>query len=109
MADALGEFEQIVLLAILRLQNEAYAVPIRQEIINCTRRSPAPGALYTVLERLERKGMVVSKMGEATAERGGRPKRYYNVTRKGVLTITRAQRAYQRLLKGLTIGEAADA
>jgi PadR family transcriptional regulator PadR len=109
MSDALGEFEQIVLLTILRLGNEAYGVPIRQEIITCTGRSSAPGALYTVLERLEGKGMVASRMGEATAERGGKPKRYFKVTKKGVATVTRAQRAYQRLLKGLSISEVVSA
>jgi PadR family transcriptional regulator, regulatory protein PadR len=109
MGDALGEFEQIVLLAILRLKNEAYGVPIRQEIIDCTGRSPSPGALYTVLERLAGKGMVTSQMGDATAERGGKPKRYYTVTRKGVASVTRTQRAYQRLLKGLSIPELARA
>jgi PadR family transcriptional regulator, regulatory protein PadR len=109
MSAALGEFEQIVLLAILRLQNGAYGVPIRQEIMNCTGRSPAPGALYTVLERLERKGMVVSQMGDSTAERGGKPKRYYNVTRKGLSAVARTQGAYQRLLKGLSISEVGDA
>ena len=109
MGDTLGGFEQIVLLAILRLANEAYGVPIRQEIINCTGRSPAPGALYTVLERLESKGMVASRTGEATAERGGKPKRYFKVTKKGVASVTRTQRAYQRLLKGLSISEVVDA
>src|SRR5579872_6940012 len=107
--DALGEFEQIVLLAILRLENEAYGVPIRQEIIDCTGRSPSPGALYTVLERLQAKGMVASQMGGATAERGGKPKRYYNVTAKGVASVTRSQRAYHRLLKGLSISKLANA
>jgi DNA-binding PadR family transcriptional regulator len=107
MADALGEFEQIVLLAILRLKNNAYGVPIRQEIIGCTERSPSPGVLYTVLERLEAKGMVTSQMGDATAERGGKPKRYYRVTGKGVASVTRTHRAYQRLLKGLSIPELA--
>jgi PadR family transcriptional regulator PadR len=109
MGDALGEFEQIVLLAILRLGNEAYGVPIRQEIIDCTGRSPVPGALYTVLERLEGKGMVASRMGEATAERGGKPKRFFKVTKKGVASVTQTQRAYQRLLKGLSISEVVDA
>lgn len=109
MGAALGEFEQVVLLAILRLKNEAYGVPIRQEIIDCTGRSPSPGALYTVLERLEGKGMVASQMGDATAERGGKPKRYYNVTRKGVASVTQTQRAYKRLMKGLSISELADA
>ena len=58
---ALGEFEQVVLLAILRLGDEAYGVTIRREIAVCTERDPAPGALYTTLDRLEEKGLVASK------------------------------------------------
>jgi PadR family transcriptional regulator PadR len=72
----LGEFEQVVLLAILRLDDDAYGVTIRSEIATCTGREPAPGALYTTLDRLEEKGLVRSRMGEPTPERGGRPKRY---------------------------------
>ena len=109
MSEALGEFEQIVLLAVLRLGENAYGVPIRQEILECTDRMPTPGALYTVLERLQGKGMVTSRMGEATAERGGKPKRYFEVTKDGIAAVTRAQRAYQKLLKGLKLSEAVHA
>ena len=59
-ASPLGEFEQVVLLAILRLADEAYGVTIRREITECTEREPAPGALYTTLDRLEEKGLVAS-------------------------------------------------
>ena len=100
---ALGEFEQVVLLAILRLGDEAYGVTIRREITECTEREPAPGALYTTLDRLEEKGMVASKYGDPTPERGGRAKRYFTVTASGIRAVTRAQRAYQRLLKGLVL------
>jgi PadR family transcriptional regulator PadR len=109
MSEALGEFEQIVLLAVLRLGENAYGVPIRQEILECTDRTPTPGALYTVLERLEGKGMVTSRMGEATAKRGGKPKRYFEVTKDGIAAVTRAQRSYQKLLKGLKLAEAVHA
>jgi DNA-binding PadR family transcriptional regulator len=109
MGEALGEFEQIVLLAVLRLGENAYGVPIRKEILECTDRTPTPGALYTVLERLEAKGMVSSRMGEATPERGGKPKRYFEVTKDGIAAVTRAQRAYQKLLKGLKLSEAVHA
>ncbi len=61
----LGEFEQIVLLAILRLGEEAYGVSIRAEIAACTGREPAPGALYTTLDRMEEKGLVCSRMGRS--------------------------------------------
>ena len=100
---ALGEFEQVVLLAILRLGDDAYGVTIRREIAECTEREPAPGALYTTLDRLEEKGLVASKYGDPTPERGGRAKRYFTVTARGVRAVARAQRAYQRLLKGLVV------
>jgi PadR family transcriptional regulator PadR len=100
---ALGEFEQVVLLAILRLADNAYGVTIRREITACTEREPAPGALYTTLDRLEEKGLVTSKYGDPTPERGGRAKRYFTVTARGVRAVARAQRAYQRLLRGLIL------
>jgi DNA-binding PadR family transcriptional regulator len=61
---ALGEFEQVVLLAILRLGDDAYGVTIRAEIEKCTGREPAPGALYTTLDRLEDKSLVRSRTGD---------------------------------------------
>ena len=99
----LGEFEQIVLLAILRLADGAYGVSIRQEIRERTGRSTVPGALYTTLDRLEQKGLVASRLGEPTPERGGRAKRYYDVTAAGLAAVERAQRSYQSLLQGLQI------
>ena len=84
----LGDFEQIVLLAILRLQQQgAYGVSIREQILANTRRNPTPGAIYTTLERLEAKGLLRSETGEATAERGGRAKRYYHHTRGGLQAL----------------------
>ena len=68
----LGEFEQIVLLAILRLGENAYGVTIREEIIARTERQPNPGALYVTLDRLEEKGLVRSEFGDPTPQRGGR-------------------------------------
>ena len=106
---ALGEFEQVVLLAILRLGDGAYGVTIRREIVECTEREPAPGALYTTLDRLEEKGLVTSKYGDPTPERGGRAKRYFTVTGRGVRAVARAQHAYRRLLKGLVLPGGANA
>ncbi len=105
----LGEFEQVVLLAILRLDDNAYGVTIRAEIAACTHREPSPGAIYITLDRLEEKRLVTSRFGEPTPQRGGRSKRYFTVTAAGVEAVTRAQSAYQRLLKGLKLSEVFDA
>jgi DNA-binding PadR family transcriptional regulator len=100
---ALGEFEQVVLLAILRLGDAAYGVSIRREIAACTDREPSPGALYTTLERLEDKGLARSRFGDPTPERGGRAKRYFTVTARGVQALAHAQQSFQRLLDGITL------
>jgi PadR family transcriptional regulator, regulatory protein PadR len=100
---SIGEFEQIVLLAILRLGDDAYGVTIREEIRLCTGREAAPGALYTTLDRLEDKGFIKSRIGDPTPERGGRAKRYVQVSASGVEAVAGAQRAYQTLLKGLNL------
>lgn len=99
----LGEFEQVVLLSILRLKEDAYGASIRSEIASCTRREPASGALYTTLDRLEEKGLVTSWFGDPSPQRGGRPKRYLKVTKQGIEAVARAQRAYQRLLRGVAL------
>src|ERR1035437_8292602 len=101
--NSLGEFEQVVLLAILRLGDNAYGVTIRSEIAACTRRETAPGALYTTVDRMEEKGVVRSWLGEATPQRGGRAKRYFALTKAGLAAVVSAQRAYQSLLNGLDI------
>jgi DNA-binding PadR family transcriptional regulator len=98
-----GEFEQVVLLAILRLGPGAYGVAIRAEIARCTGRNTTPGALYTTLDRLEDKGLLASRMGDPTPERGGRSKRYYRVTAPGLKAVTEAQQAFRSLLEGLPI------
>jgi PadR family transcriptional regulator, regulatory protein PadR len=100
---SLGEFEQIVLLAVLRLGEDAYGVTIRAEIAACAGRVPAPGALYTTLDRLEEKGILRSRVGEATPQRGGRAKRYFALTKNGLAALVNAQRAYQSLLEGLDL------
>ncbi len=100
----LGDFEQVMLLAILRLKEKgAYGVSIRKEISERTERSPTPGAIYTTLDRLESKDLVKSSVGEATPERGGRAKRYYRVTGHGLDALQRAQNDYKNLLQGLDI------
>ena len=103
MPTGLGEFEQIVLLATLRLGDGAYGVTIRAEIAKRTGRTPTPGALYTTLDRLEEKGFVASRLGDPTPQRGGRAKRFFRVTKAGIAAVNRAQRAYRRLLDGLAL------
>jgi PadR family transcriptional regulator PadR len=105
MSVSLGEFEQIALLAILRLGDDAYGVTIREEIFRCIRREVAPGALYTCLGRMEDKRLIQSRTGNPTPERGGRAKRYLTVTSSGRAALVDAQRAYQKLLLGLDLLE----
>jgi DNA-binding PadR family transcriptional regulator len=99
----LGEFEQLILLAILRLGDHAYGVTIRAELMERARRVITPGALYTALDRLETKGLLSSRMGDPTPQRGGRAKRYVTVSAAGIEALTRALRAYERLLDGLDV------
>jgi DNA-binding PadR family transcriptional regulator len=103
LAVNLGEFEQLILLAILRLGDGAYGVTIRAELADRAGRTIAPGALYTALERLEAKGLVRSRMGDPTPQRGGRAKRYVTVTASGMQALARAVQAYERLLDGLDV------
>lgn len=98
-----GEFEQLILLAILRLGDDAYGVTIRAELVDRAGRAVAPGALYTALERLETKGLITSRMSDPTPQRGGRAKRYVTVTAAGMKALTRSLRAYERLLDGLNL------
>jgi PadR family transcriptional regulator, regulatory protein PadR len=97
----LGEFEQLVLLAVMRLDGEAYAVPIRQEIEDRTSRSVARGALYVTLDRLEEKGYLKSWLADPTAERGGRAKRFYEVKPAGVKALEHSWTALRSMWEGL--------
>jgi len=105
----LGEFEQVVLLAILRLKDDAYGVRIRELIAECTKREPTAGALYTTLDRLEDKGLVESRFGDPTPQRGGRPKRYFTVTKAGFEAVSRSQRSFERLMRGLRLSRGGNA
>jgi PadR family transcriptional regulator PadR len=97
----LGEFELMVLLAVIRLGDDAYGVPISREIEQRTGREAALGSVYAALERLEDKGLVSSRLGEPTAERGGRAKRFFSVTPQGLGEVREAQRALTALWRGL--------
>jgi PadR family transcriptional regulator, regulatory protein PadR len=99
--DYLGEFEHIVVLALLRLEDHAYGVTVRQEIELRTDREVSIGAVYATLDRLERKGYVASHRGDPTPERGGRSKRFFRVTANGLDAVSRSHRALQRMVEGL--------
>jgi PadR family transcriptional regulator, regulatory protein PadR len=101
--DYLGEFEHIVLLALLRLGDRAYGVTVRQEIEAHARREVSIGAIYATLDRLESKGYAKSRMGEPTRERGGRAKRFFQVTAKGMTAVNRTHRTLDRLSRGLDL------
>jgi len=101
--DYLGEFEHIVLLALLRLSDQAYGVTVRQEIEIRTNREVSIGAVYATLERLQKKGYVKSFRGEPTAERGGRAKRFFRVTANGLSAVNRTQQALRRMTEGLEL------
>ncbi|HEY7499006.1 MAG TPA: helix-turn-helix transcriptional regulator [Vicinamibacterales bacterium] len=90
--DHLGRFEHLLLLAVLRLgEEDAYGMTIRRELARHTGREIAVGAIYTALARLETRGLVQSKLGEPTAERGGKAKRFYRVLPAGKKAVAKAQ------------------
>jgi DNA-binding PadR family transcriptional regulator len=97
----LGEFELMVMLALIRLGEDAYGVPISREIEASTGREVVVGSVYAALERMEQKGFVSSSLGEPTAERGGRAKRYFRVTTKGLREVRKTRQALISLWRGL--------
>jgi DNA-binding PadR family transcriptional regulator len=99
--DYLGEFEQMVLLSIMRLGQQAYGLAIRDELESVAGRSPSSGALYTTLDRMEKKGLLASSAGEITQERGGRPRRYVRVTSEGRALLARSRSTLLALWDGL--------
>ena len=97
----LGGFELLVLLALMRVGDDAYGVPISEAIEESSGREVAIGSVYITLERLERKGFVSSRLGEPTAERGGRAKTYFRVTANGLRAVRQAQRTLVKLWNGV--------
>jgi DNA-binding PadR family transcriptional regulator len=97
----LGELEQVLLLALLRLDGESYGAAVRAEILERTGRSITPGAIYPTLDRLEERGLLRSRVGSPTAERGGRARRYFKVTAAGQREIRAAWRQTAALAAGL--------
>jgi PadR family transcriptional regulator PadR len=101
MTRLLTDFELMIVLAILRLRDDAYGVPISRELEDTAGRLTTLGAVYLALDRLERQGLVVSTLGEATAQRGGRAKKYFRVTAKGLRAARATQRAFVALWSGI--------
>jgi DNA-binding PadR family transcriptional regulator len=98
--DHLGEFEQLVLLAILRTHGDAYGMMIRREIEKRTGRNTSIGAVYLTLERMEQKGLVTSDLGEATPERGGRAKRFFTINPSGQQALKESLNAVRKMAEG---------
>src|SRR6478672_11701386 len=97
----LGDFEQLVLLGVLRLGEEAYGAAIRQEIHERSGRDVSINAVYTTLDRLEAKGLLRSWVGEPTAQRGGRRRKFYGLRPQGILALKHAYRAFTAMADGL--------
>ena len=97
----LGEFELMVLLAVLHLRDEAYGVPLARDLERRRGREVSVGSVYAALERLELKGLVSSRLGESTPERGGRAKRYFRVTEEGLRSARETREVLQKLWRSL--------
>jgi PadR family transcriptional regulator, regulatory protein PadR len=102
--EALGEFEQLVLLAIVQLDDHVYGVPIADEILRRTGRTVSPAAVYVTLRRLEQKGLLSSTMSDPTPERGGKARRCVRVTQTGLASLRASRQALDNMWKGLDHG-----
>jgi PadR family transcriptional regulator PadR len=101
MRNYLGEFEQLLLMALLQLEDEAYGARIREVIEARTGRTISPGAVYTALDRLESRGLVSSSLGDPTPQRGGKRKRFYRLEPRGAELLRRSHEALARMARGL--------
>ena len=101
--DYLGELELMVLLAVVRLGEEAYGVPIAKELLHFAGRDVSLGSIYAALDRLELKSFVTSWLGDPTPERGGRAKRYFRVTPAGLQALQRTRTALTKLWSGIPL------
>ena len=99
--ESLGEFEYLVLLAVLRLDADAYGMRVRQEIAQRTGRDVTIGAVYATLDRLAAKGFIASGLSDPTPERGGRAKRFFRLTGAGKQSVNRARQELANMLEGL--------
>jgi len=98
---SLGDFEQLLLFAILRLEDDAYGVSICRELEERARRAVSAGAVYTGLERLESKGLVTSKIGDTVPARGGRRRRYYRLEPEGAAALATSYEEIRRMAEGV--------
>ena len=98
----LGEFEILLLLALLQAKEEVYGVQLRAVIEERTGRTVSPGAIYTALDRLERRNLVSSRLGDPTEQRGGKRKRYYRIESAGATLLRQSQRALARMARGVS-------
>jgi len=101
MTTHLGEFEQLVLLTLIRLGTSGYGVSVREELHRRADRRVSLGTVYTTLFRLEAKGLVAARLGEPTPERGGRRKKHYVITAAGRRALERSLAALRQLSRGL--------
>jgi len=101
MPHSLGDFEQLILMAMLRLGADAYGVSLREEIESRTGRTISPGALYTALDRMEKRGLVTSHLGEPTPRRGGKRKRLYTVLPSGERALARVYESLRLMAGGV--------
>jgi len=97
----LGDFEQLVMLAVMRLGEDAYGMAVRREIEASSERRVSLGAIYATLDRLEDKGLVSSALGETTRERRGRAKRFFRVQTPGVRALRNSLASLDRMRKGI--------
>ncbi|MEM1128246.1 MAG: PadR family transcriptional regulator [Bacteroidota bacterium] len=97
--------EEFVLLAVWRLQEDAYSIPIRRQLTRITGRSWSLGSVYTPLERLTKKGLVTSRLTGATAQRGGRHKRVYALTERGRQALIRIRTVEDAMWSGVSIAD----
>ena len=98
---SLGDFEQLVLLGVLRLEDDAYGAAIRQEIHARSGRDVSINAVYTTLDRLESKGLLRSWVGEPTPQRGGRRRKFYALRPAGIAALRQAYHAFTAMADGL--------
>lgn len=101
--DHLGEFEQLVLLAILRLGGESYGMAVRRELSRTAERTVAIGSVYATLERLEEKGMVSSRLGDPEPVKGGRARRFFRIEPQGQLALSRSREMMSRMWDGVDL------